>query len=352
MLNQRGAITFGEISQQKDAWKETIKILTERSKELTEWFSKEAFSQVVFTGAGSSFHAAGVCANFFMNVTGVPSTYFSTEDCMASPRLPFDERRKTLVIVLSRSGNTTASQALCAKLKTSHPNTRTLLITPNGEGTINQYVTQKIWIPKAAEKAPVSTKAYTTLIFAVKMLTAVLIKNKPLFAELSELPEKLVIKKFNNIIQRIVGTKPIHIAVVGNGIYYPHAMEGSSLIKKIASVSSEYNYATELSHGDANHMHQNMMTIILAGDSMKKSFGSILGEISQTKSQSVVIAEKGDNKLGLADYLIELNSGLGEYTRDLLMIPVIQELAFYLAFSKAYNPDKPKHVKFEVVTKE
>ena len=352
MLQQRGAITSSEIQQQSEVWKETISIVSTKRNELMSWFGKEAFGQVVFMGAGSSYHASMVSSRFFGALTGVATCAFPSAEIFALNRPPFEERRKTLVVSFSRSGETSETLWAMEKLKAKSPNSRHLLVTANAEGPMVALADQTIIIPKAKEESDVSTKAYTSSILAMKLLTSILMKNESIYNELIALPDKLVVKKYQNEIQKITAMKPIHIAVSGNGLLYGHACAASSLIKKMSSIPAEFNYTTELKHGDANHFNQNMLAIILAGDLMKKADGNIAGFISQSKCHRLVICEKADHRLGNADYLIELNSGLSEYTRDLLMMPVLQELGFYLAISKAYNPDKPKHTQPIIIYKE
>lgn len=352
MLHQRGAVTSSEIQQQPEVWKETISILSSKRSEIVSWFAKEAFGQVVFMGAGSSYHASLVSSRFFGSLTGVATTAFPSAEIFALNRFPFDDRRKTLVVSFSRSAETSETLWAIERLKAKSPNSRHLLVTANSEGPMVALADQAIIIPKAKEDSDVSTKAYTSFILAIKLLTSVLMKNEPIYNELISLPEKLVVKKYQSEIQKITAVKPIHIAVSGNGLLYGHACEASSIIKKMSSISAESNYTTELKHGEANHLNPNMLAVILSGDLMKKADGHITGFVSQSKCHRLVVCEKADNRLGNADYLIELKSELSEYTRDLLMMPVLQELGFYLAISKAYNPDKPKHTQHVVTYKE
>ena len=62
--------------------------------------------------------------------------------------------------------------------------------------------------------------------------------------------------------------------------------------------------------------------------------------------------EEADNKIGSADFVFEVKSKLSEYSRDLLMIPILHELGFYMSVQKGVNADKPKGVPFSVTFKE
>ncbi len=70
----------------------------------------------------------------------------------------------------------------------------------------------------------------------------------------------------------------------------------------------------------------------------------VVGELASLKALRMAICEASDARLGICDYVFNLKSGLSVISRDILMIPIIQVLAFYLAIAKGYNPDKPKNV--------
>jgi glucosamine--fructose-6-phosphate aminotransferase (isomerizing) len=46
-----------------------------------------------------------------------------------------------------------------------------------------------------------------------------------------------------------------------------------------------------------------------------------------------------------ADYVVELRSGLYEWERGPLYLPVIQRLAYHRAIAKGLDPDWPKNLK-------
>jgi fructoselysine-6-P-deglycase FrlB-like protein len=52
--------------------------------------------------------------------------------------------------------------------------------------------------------------------------------------------------------------------------------------------------------------------------------------------RTLTIGEKGTG--------IELNSGIAEYARNVLYLPVLQLFAYYRAVANGKNPDKPRHL--------
>ena len=70
---------------------------------------------------------------------------------------------------------------------------------------------------------------------------------------------------------------------------------------------------------------------------MKKEETEVLGELASIRCHRLVICEEADNKIGSADFVFELKSKLSEYTRDLLMIPILHELGFYMSVPKGFR---------------
>lgn len=351
MLHQRGALTLNDITNQGQAWQHTIKAVDIAQQEIVGRFMKEGFAQLVFTGAGSSYNAACVCCRFFSDMTGVSASCFPPSELFAGLKLPFDERRKTLAVIFTRSGESTETIWAIQRFQ-AHPNVKTLVITPASESQSARIADMKLLLPHAAEESCVTTKAYTCSILAFKYLVSFLMKNASLYNELRKLSEKYQPKKFQKEIQRITAIKPLNVIVGGNGIYYGHACEAAALISKMAAVPASAMHLSQMRYGLVSYATQNTLAIVFAGDSIQKADAFVAGELASTKCHRLVICEKADQKLGSCEFVAEVGSGMPEYCRDLLMIPVAQELAFYMSVQKAYNADKPKHVPFSVTWKE
>ncbi|MDQ7826247.1 MAG: SIS domain-containing protein [Candidatus Eremiobacteraeota bacterium] len=345
MLQQRGAITYNEINQQRDTLQDTIKIINEMRQDLVTWFRQEAFTQVVFTGAGSSYNASLASAKLFMSLTGVTSYAFPSSEILFSGKLPFEERRKTLIVAMSRSGQSSETLWAIDKIKELSKNSKIMVICPHPDSEIIPKADKTIVIEKAKEEATVSTKAFSSFVFAVKIITGLLMQNMPFLTELTKVPSMFETKKYQvEIQQKVIASKFTSVLVAGSGSYYGLACEGSLLMKKISNTPSEACHVLELRHGNAAYGTNQSLVVILASDSLKKGEGVVVGELAAMKCPRLVICEEADSRLGNSDFVFELKSGLSELSRDMLMMPILQELAFYTAISKAYNPDKPKHV--------
>lgn len=344
MLQQKGQIIFNEILQQPETWIDCMKRLNEKRQDIANWFRQEAFGQIVFMGAGSSYNAGVVGAHNFNSLTGVTSFAFPSSEVFSTAKLPYDDRRKTLVVVFSRSGQSQETLWAIDKIKALSKNSKILCLCPYGESEMLKKADMPLVLEKAKEEAPVATKSFTSFIFCVKLLIAILTQNMSLINELAKVPEMFDVKKHQPTLQKMSSAKFAHVAFCGSGPTYGLAMEGSLLVKKISTTSGEYQHTMEMRHGHDAGLHPQCLVVIFATDALKKGEGIVAGEMAPLKAVRMVVGEEADARLGICDYVFNLKSGLSMIARDVLMIPIAQVLAFYLAIAKGYNPDKPKHI--------
>lgn len=68
-------------------------------------------------------------------------------------------------------------------------------------------------------------------------------------------------------------------------------------------------------------------------------------DLRKVGAKTLVICETADDPVRqVADDLVELNSGLGDYARPTLYMPVTQMLGYYRAVTKGLNPDQPQNI--------
>lgn len=344
MLQQKGTIIFHEISQQPEAWQDVVRVLNEKRQDLAAWFRQEAFSQVMFMGCGSSYNASIVSSKNFMTMTGVTSAAFPSSEVFSSNRLPYDDRRKTLLVVFSRSGQSSETIWAIDRIKEVSKNTKILCICPYHDSEMLVKADKTLILEKAKEESPVTSKAFTSFIFSTKLLTGILLQNMNFLTELTKVPALFDLKKYQTEIQKICSAKFTQVIFCASGSLYGLACEGSLFVKKISTTPAEAYHTLELRHGNAVHGNLGTLIVNFASDNLKKGEGIAIGELAALKSPRMVICEEADSRLGMSDYVFELKTGLSELARDMLMMPIAQLLGFYLTIAKGYNPDKPKHV--------
>ena len=129
MLSKPGTNTFNEIIEQPQTWTQVLTTLEARQEELRNWLRDEKFGQVVLVGCGSSHHANLAAARVFHRVSGLNAQALPASEVLYSTRPPYDVRIKTLLIGVSRSGETSETVWAVEKLKKLDARLRILTVT-------------------------------------------------------------------------------------------------------------------------------------------------------------------------------------------------------------------------------
>ena len=130
--------TLKEIKQQPDLWMKVIELIEQQKENLNDFlgdvFDKE--SEVIFTGAGSSFFIGEMVAPFFQKDTGTSSRAVETTEIVTHPEFFINKNKITLLVSFARSGNSPESVAALNLANKVSPNVKHLIITCNKDGAL------------------------------------------------------------------------------------------------------------------------------------------------------------------------------------------------------------------------
>ncbi len=254
---------------------------------------------------------------------------------------------KTLVIIISQSGETADSLAALRIAKEN--NAKTLGIVNVYESSIAREADDVIYTQAGPEVAVATTKAYVSQV-AIFSLIAMYFKSKNEsikndLKDLKNLPEKIrniLNKDFQKFAKLIY--KQNDVFFIGRQIDYALCMEGSLKLKEISYIHSEAYAAGELKHGSISLIDNN--TVVIAINTDKDISLKTISNIKEVKSRGAYviyltndknIKEKFYDKLILIDNISPLVSPM------LAIIP-LQLISYYVANLKKCNIDKPKNL--------
>ncbi len=256
--------------------------------------------------------------------------------------------RKTLVIVISQSGETADTIASLRKAKEN--NIETLAIVNVTTSTIARESDNQIFIEAGAEIAVATTKAYFLQVTILSLLTYKSAKEKniisneqELLKDINKLPtivENLLNenKKYKEIAREIY--KSEHLYFLGRKIDYANCMEGSLKLKEVSYIHSEAYQAGELKHGTISLIENNTPVIsIITDNSISKK---TISNIEEVRSRGAKVLTITNEDLNIKNQLIIPK--VHEYLQPLLVAPVMQLIAYYTAELRGCDIDKPKNL--------
>ena len=260
------------------------------------------------------------------------------------------------MIAISQSGETADTLASIEFAKKKGL-THTLAICNVPESSLVRACALKFLTRAGPEIGVASTKAFTTQLACLFLLTLVLAKvngvlaaqqEKELLSALRHLPSALrqvlsAEESFRAWAKRFVGKQ--HALFLGRGIHYPIAMEGALKLKEISYIHAEAYAAGELKHGPLALVDADMPVVAIApNDALVEKLKSNLQEVRARGGELYIVADKGS---GIAAsegvHVIELGDHAQALSPILHVLP-LQLLAYHVALARGNDVDKPRNL--------
>jgi glucosamine--fructose-6-phosphate aminotransferase (isomerizing) len=307
---------------------------------------------VHIAACGTSFHA-GLAASYFLEqVCRIPARVeISSEYRYRDPVVTPD----TLFVTLSQSGETADTLAALRNAKRSHY-LSTLTICNVAESSMVRESELVLLTRAGPEIGVASTKAFTTQLTALAMLTIALAKNRSvgdlereLTSQLLQLPglvEKTL--ALDGVIQTLaeVFADKHHALFLGRGPLHAIALEGALKLKEISYIHAEGYAAAELKHGPLALVDEDMPVVAVApNNELLEKLKSNLQEVRARGGKLYVFA---DPKSGMHSEdgvsVIDMPVSASELQAPIVFAIPMQLLAYHVAVLKGTDVDQPRNL--------
>ncbi len=308
-------------------------------------------TRIVITGCGTSWHAGLIGEYMMEELARLPTEVeYASEFRYRNPIV--DER--TLVIGISQSGET--ADTLAALREAKRRGARTLGLVNVVGSTIAREVDGGIYLHAGPEIGVASTKAFTSQIAALALLT---LKMGRLRA-LSILQGREVVRALGRLpgqVERVLANAPAveqlaerlvrasNVLYLGRGYNFPVALEGALKLKEISYIHAEGYPAAEMKHGAIALIDDLMPVVFIAPrDAVYQKVLSNVEEVKARGGRVIAILTEGDTGLArLADHRVEIPETLDLLTPVLSVLP-LQLLAYYIAVRRGCDVDQPRNL--------
>ena len=305
------------------------------------------YDKIQIVACGSAYHA-GLIGKYFIEKYGHIEV-----NCYIASEYRYQTNfftKNTLVIVVSQSGET-ADTIACLRLAKEN-GAKTLGIVNVVGSTIARECDKVIYINAGCEIAVATTKAYTNQVLTFSLIAFKLaIKNKmvkreELEKEYYKLPkeiDKILKIDYRKIVNKIYKQEDIYF--IGRLIDYYLCLEGSLKLKEISYIHSETYPAGELKHGTISLIDINTPVISIITD--ESIYEKTISNIKETKARGayVILIKRKSLKINNDSYnsLIEIED-MSDLVSSILTIVPLQLLAYYVAYKRGLDIDKPRNL--------
>ena len=261
-----------------------------------------------------------------------------------------------VVIFISQSGETRDTLAGLEEAK-KH-GLKTISIVNVLDSSISRLSDENIFTLAGPEIGVASTKAFTTQLLTLLIISILLGKNKnfinddyesKIISQLLDLPSLLndVLEKENelrDIASKIYNAKDV--LYIGRGMGHGLALEGALKLKEISYIHAEGYAAGELKHGPIALIDENVPVIgIIPTNNLFEKTYSNLAEVKARGGKIICITDKeGKKKLeDLSDLIFSIKN-CNDYLQPIVSALPVQLLAYHIACFKGTDIDQPRNL--------
>ena len=252
--------------------------------------------------------------------------------------------------MISQSGET--ADTIAALKRAKELGQDTLAIVNVKTSTIARLADKVLYIEAGEEIAVATTKAYLLQVAVISLLALKLAYSKNLIDNIDiYLNEfKTIPKLVKNIIDRENDYKKIaneiykcqDIFFIGRRLDYAICLEGSLKLKEVSYIHSEAYPSGELKHGTISLIDEGIPVFgIITDEELKEKSISNIIEVESRGAKAIIIAKKS---LKLGRDLEVLVDDVSSFTIALLVVPVLQLIAYHTAVNRGCDVDKPKNL--------
>ena len=307
--------------------------------------------KIFITACGTSYHAGLIGEYMLEEYCRVPvEVEYASEFRYRDPIVQDDN----LVIVISQSGET--ADTLAALREAKRKGATVMGIVNVVGSTIARETHGGTYIHAGPEIGVASTKAFTSQVTALALLTVMLARTKTMSAEegrkivkeMKALPGKLeAALKTDPVVKEIAEQFKNHrnFLYLGRGYNYPVALEGALKLKEISYIHAEGYPAAEMKHGPIALIDEDMPVVVIATrDSTYEKIVSNIEEVKARRGRVIAVVSEGDDKLDrLVDYTIPIPTTLNLLQPVVSIIP-LQLLAYHIAVMRGCDVDQPRNL--------
>ena len=309
--------------------------------------------QVLIIACGTSFHAGLVARYWLEEIAGIPCNVEMASEYRYRTSVP---NPRTLVVTISQSGETADTLAALAHAK-SLGMTQTLSICNAPESSLVRESALRFITRAGPEIGVASTKAFTTQLASLYLLTLIFAKLRGRLGEKTEAAELQALRHLPIAVGKVLELEPQirawaerfsakqHALFLGRGRHYPIAMEGALKLKEITYIHAEAYASGELKHGPLALVDKDMPVIAVApNDALLEKLKSNLQEVRARGGELYVFAD-ADSEILASDgiHVMHLPEHYGQLSALLHVVP-LQLLSYHVALVRGTDVDKPRNL--------
>jgi glucosamine--fructose-6-phosphate aminotransferase (isomerizing) len=313
----------------------------------------KAIDKVLILACGTSYYSGCVAKYWIEAIAKVPCAVEIASEYRYRESVPDP---KTLIVTITQSGETADTLAALRHAQ-SLGMTQTLTICNVSTSAMVRECKHAYVTRAGAEIGVASTKAFTTQLAGLFLLTLALAQTKGHLSDAEEVQHIKDMRHLPAALQAVLALEPQIISwaeefaskenalFLGRGTHYPIALEGALKLKEITYIHAEAYAAGELKHGPLALVTSAMPVVTVApNDVLLEKLKSNMQEVRARGGVLYVLAD-GDTKIESSEgvNVIRMPEHYGVLSPILHVVP-LQLLSYHTACARGTDVDKPRNL--------
>ncbi|MBJ7467243.1 MAG: glutamine--fructose-6-phosphate transaminase (isomerizing) [Rhodoferax sp.] len=309
--------------------------------------------KVLILACGTSYYSGCVAKYWIEAIAKLPCVVEIASEYRYRDSVP---DKKTLVVTISQSGETADTLAALRHAQSLGMEHSLTICNVASSAMVREcklsYVTRA-----GVEIGVASTKAFTTQLVGLFLLTLSLAQTKGHLTEADETAALKALRHLPSALQAVLALEPAIIAwseefaskenalFLGRGTHYPIAMEGALKLKEITYIHAEAYAAGELKHGPLALVTSAMPVVTVApNDALLEKLKSNMHEVRARGGMLYVLAD-ADTHIQTSEGInvIRMPENYGDLS-PILHVVALQLLAYHTACARGTDVDKPRNL--------
>ena len=345
-----------EIYEQPTVIGETLKSFIDPEKKIIKINSeilKTDIKKITLIACGTSSYACRIARFWFEEFANISVNVDIASEYRYRKLIKTEGE---VVIFISQSGETRDTLAGLEEAKKHR--LKTISIVNVLDSSISRLSDENIFTLAGPEIGVASTKAFTTQLLTLLIISILLGKNKniinndyesKIITQLLDLPSLLndVLEKENklrDIASKIYNAKDV--LYIGRGMGHGLALEGALKLKEISYIHAEGYAAGELKHGPIALIDENVPVIgIVPTNNLFEKTYSNLAEVKARGGKIICITDEKSKKNleDLSDLIFSIKN-CNDYLQPIVTALPVQLLAYHVACFKGTDVDQPRNL--------
>mgnify|MGYP000016031012 CR=1 FL=1 len=337
--------TWHEITSQPEVWRNTLEAFLRDRDRLERFLGSREFGPLFATGCGSTHYLAMSAAAGLTLSAGRHARAFPSSELVFFPRLI--PSSPTMLLAISRSGTTTETLWALDTFRKANPGP-VVAVTCYPDSPLARGADWVLSAQAAQEESIAQTRSFASMLLLAQAFAAVLAADERALAQLQRLPQLLgeLVARYGDVAEALGRDLGIErLFYLGNGPLYGLACEGMLKMKEMSLSVAEAYHFLEFRHGPMSMVNERTLVVGLVSQVAGEHEVRVLQHMERLGAQVLALVE---DRAALGEWrpahLVEVGSGLGDWPRGLLCLPLLQRLAYHRSVAKGLNPDRPHNL--------